>query len=97
MSTVPKQVGVRSHVKPLFIGRKLAINSSIVILSWGLIGLAYPLFVTQLVLPIAITRSSLFSEFLVHSSLARSLIGRGQGNIPLEEGSCLLLSRTTCW
>ncbi|KAF8878999.1 major facilitator superfamily domain-containing protein [Gymnopilus junonius] len=33
-----------SHVKPLFAGRKLAINSSITILLWGLIGLAYPLF-----------------------------------------------------
>ncbi|KAF8889199.1 major facilitator superfamily domain-containing protein, partial [Gymnopilus junonius] len=33
-----------SHVKPLFAGKKLAINSSITILLWGLIGLAYPLF-----------------------------------------------------
>ncbi|KAF5379816.1 hypothetical protein D9615_005781 [Tricholomella constricta] len=33
-----------SHVKPLFAGRKLAINSSITIILWGLIGLAYPLF-----------------------------------------------------
>ncbi|KAG5650335.1 hypothetical protein H0H81_012569 [Sphagnurus paluster] len=33
-----------SHVKPLFAGRKLAMNSSITILLWGLIGLAYPLF-----------------------------------------------------
>ncbi|KAF8896637.1 major facilitator superfamily domain-containing protein [Infundibulicybe gibba] len=33
-----------SHVRPLFTGRKLALNSSITILLWGLIGLAYPLF-----------------------------------------------------
>ncbi|TRM70401.1 major facilitator superfamily domain-containing protein [Schizophyllum amplum] len=33
-----------SHVKPLFAGRKLAINTSLTILLWGLIGLAYPLF-----------------------------------------------------
>ncbi|TFK34552.1 major facilitator superfamily domain-containing protein [Crucibulum laeve] len=33
-----------SHVKPLFAGRKLAINSSITIFLWGLLGLAYPLF-----------------------------------------------------
>jgi len=33
-----------SHVKPLFAGRRLAINTAITILLWGLIGLAYPLF-----------------------------------------------------
>ncbi|KAF8071534.1 major facilitator superfamily domain-containing protein [Lyophyllum atratum] len=33
-----------SHVKPLFAGRRLAINTTITILLWGLIGLAYPLF-----------------------------------------------------
>ncbi|KAG6902105.1 hypothetical protein C0995_004285 [Termitomyces sp. Mi166 len=35
---------VESHVKPLFSGRRLAINSTLIILCWGLIGLAYPLF-----------------------------------------------------
>ncbi|KAJ3720585.1 MFS general substrate transporter [Lentinula raphanica] len=33
-----------SHVKPLFSTRRLAINTSITIALWGLIGLAYPLF-----------------------------------------------------
>ncbi|KAL1693218.1 major facilitator superfamily domain-containing protein [Schizophyllum commune] len=33
-----------SHLKPLFEGRRLAINTSMTILLWGLIGLAYPLF-----------------------------------------------------
>ncbi|KAG6809351.1 hypothetical protein H0H92_000588 [Tricholoma furcatifolium] len=33
-----------SHVKPLFGSRKLALNSTLIILCWGLIGLAYPLF-----------------------------------------------------
>ncbi|KAF8637758.1 hypothetical protein AX17_002600 [Amanita inopinata Kibby_2008] len=33
-----------SHIKPLFRGRKLFINTTITILLWGLIGLAYPLF-----------------------------------------------------
>ncbi|PPQ71063.1 hypothetical protein CVT26_011465 [Gymnopilus dilepis] len=33
-----------SHVKPLFAGRKLAVNTTIVIFLWGIIGLAYPLF-----------------------------------------------------
>ncbi|KAG6826278.1 hypothetical protein H0H92_000459 [Tricholoma furcatifolium] len=33
-----------SHVKPLFAGRKLALNSTLIILCWGFIGLAYPLF-----------------------------------------------------
>ncbi|TFK34553.1 MFS general substrate transporter [Crucibulum laeve] len=33
-----------SHIRPLFAGRKLAINSSITIFIWGLIGLASPLF-----------------------------------------------------
>ncbi|KAE9400108.1 MFS general substrate transporter [Gymnopus androsaceus JB14] len=33
-----------SHVKPLFSTRRLATNTSIIIMLWGLIGLAYPLF-----------------------------------------------------
>ncbi|KAL9714525.1 hypothetical protein Ac2012v2_002839 [Leucoagaricus gongylophorus] len=33
-----------SHVRPLFSGKRMAVNSSITILSWALIGLAYPLF-----------------------------------------------------
>ncbi|KAG5351540.1 hypothetical protein C0989_006048 [Termitomyces sp. Mn162] len=33
-----------SHIRPLFSGHKLAINSTLIILCWGLIGLAYPLF-----------------------------------------------------
>ncbi|TFY83919.1 hypothetical protein EWM64_g95 [Hericium alpestre] len=33
-----------SHVKPLFATRRLQINTSITIVLWGLIGLAYPLF-----------------------------------------------------
>jgi hypothetical protein len=33
-----------SHVKPLFANRRLAINTSITLALWGLIGLAYPLF-----------------------------------------------------
>ncbi|EIM79402.1 MFS general substrate transporter [Stereum hirsutum FP-91666 SS1] len=33
-----------SHVKPLFQTRRLAVNTSITIMLWGLIGLAYPLF-----------------------------------------------------
>ncbi|KAF7336529.1 putative MFS general substrate transporter [Mycena sanguinolenta] len=33
-----------SHVTPLFSTRRLAINTSITIVLWGLIGLAYPLF-----------------------------------------------------
>ncbi|KAG5643086.1 hypothetical protein DXG03_001581 [Asterophora parasitica] len=37
-------ISIRSLVKPLFAGRKLAINSSITFMLWGLIGLAYPLF-----------------------------------------------------
>ncbi|KAF9070003.1 MFS general substrate transporter [Rhodocollybia butyracea] len=33
-----------AHVKPLFSTRRMAINTTITILLWGLIGLAYPLF-----------------------------------------------------
>ncbi|KAA1467200.1 MFS general substrate transporter [Dentipellis sp. KUC8613] len=33
-----------SHVKPLFATRRLKINTTITILLWGIIGLAYPLF-----------------------------------------------------
>ena len=32
------------HIKPLFATRTLAINTSITVALWGLIGLAYPLF-----------------------------------------------------
>ncbi|KAI0692544.1 major facilitator superfamily domain-containing protein [Cytidiella melzeri] len=39
-----------SHVRPLFSTRPLAINSTLIILIWGLIGLAYPLFNGFLVL-----------------------------------------------
>ncbi|EKM77975.1 hypothetical protein AGABI1DRAFT_129759 [Agaricus bisporus var. burnettii JB137-S8] len=33
-----------SHVRPLFAGKRFAVNSTITILAWGFIGLAYPLF-----------------------------------------------------
>jgi len=33
-----------SHVKPLFSTRRLAVNTSITILLWGMIGLAFPLY-----------------------------------------------------
>ncbi|KIK69566.1 hypothetical protein GYMLUDRAFT_33942 [Collybiopsis luxurians FD-317 M1] len=33
-----------SHIRPLFSTRRLAVNTTITILLWGLIGLAYPLF-----------------------------------------------------
>ncbi|KAH8119185.1 MFS general substrate transporter [Phellopilus nigrolimitatus] len=33
-----------SHIRPLFSTRRLALNSSLIILIWGIIGLAYPLF-----------------------------------------------------
>ncbi|KAH8835122.1 MFS general substrate transporter [Flagelloscypha sp. PMI_526] len=33
-----------SHVRPLFSTKRLAVNTSIIILIWGMIGLAYPLF-----------------------------------------------------
>ncbi|KAI0089234.1 major facilitator superfamily domain-containing protein [Irpex rosettiformis] len=39
-----------SHVRPLFSTRPLAINTTLIILIWGLIGLAYPLFNGFLVL-----------------------------------------------
>ncbi|KIJ62923.1 hypothetical protein HYDPIDRAFT_30064 [Hydnomerulius pinastri MD-312] len=33
-----------SHVKPLFSSRRLAINTTLIIIIWGLIGIAYPLY-----------------------------------------------------
>ncbi|KAI9460316.1 MFS general substrate transporter [Boletus coccyginus] len=33
-----------SHVKPLFSTRRLALNTTLIILIWGLIGIAYPLY-----------------------------------------------------
>ncbi|CAD6923779.1 unnamed protein product [Tilletia laevis] len=47
-----------SHVYPLFAGKKLAYNTSIVILLWGIIGLAYPLFNAFLPLLLASQSSS---------------------------------------
>lgn len=33
-----------SHIRPLFSSRRLAINTTLIIVIWGLIGIAYPLF-----------------------------------------------------
>ncbi|KAF8840931.1 MFS general substrate transporter [Paxillus ammoniavirescens] len=33
-----------SHIKPLFSSRRLAINTTLIIIIWGLIGIAYPLY-----------------------------------------------------
>ncbi|KDN42608.1 MFS general substrate transporter [Tilletiaria anomala UBC 951] len=44
-----------SHVRPLFSGCKLAYNTSIIILLWGMIGLAYPLY--NAFLPIYLSRA----------------------------------------
>ncbi|KAG2139417.1 hypothetical protein BD769DRAFT_1384383 [Suillus cothurnatus] len=33
-----------SHVRPLFSNRRMAINTTLIIIIWGLIGIAYPLF-----------------------------------------------------
>ncbi|KAH0833418.1 MFS general substrate transporter [Lanmaoa asiatica] len=37
-----------SHVKPLFSRRRLALNTTLIILIWGLIGIAYPLYSSYL-------------------------------------------------
>jgi hypothetical protein len=48
--TIPQQVKHAlsmlslEHIRPLFASRKLALNTSLTILIWGIIGLAYPLF-----------------------------------------------------
>ncbi len=38
------------HVRPLFSNKRLALNTTLIILIWGLLGLAYPLFNGFLVL-----------------------------------------------
>ncbi|KAF8589870.1 MFS general substrate transporter [Ramaria rubella] len=48
-----------SHIKPLFATRRLAINTSITLWLWGLIGLAYPLF--NAFLPIYLSHHSVSS------------------------------------
>ncbi|KAF5371452.1 hypothetical protein D9757_009971 [Collybiopsis confluens] len=56
-----------SHVKPLFSTRRLAINTSITIALWGLIGLAYPLFngfiTLYLTTHVADANSSVFTTY----------------------------------
>ncbi|KAJ8588240.1 MFS general substrate transporter [Rhizopogon salebrosus TDB-379] len=42
-----------SHIRPLFSSRRLAINTTLIIIIWGLIGIAYPLFNTFLPLHLA--------------------------------------------
>ncbi|KAF8442098.1 MFS general substrate transporter [Boletus edulis BED1] len=37
-----------SHIKPLFSTRRLALNTTLIILIWGLIGIAYPLYSSYL-------------------------------------------------
>ncbi|KAG9316881.1 MFS general substrate transporter [Chiua virens] len=37
-----------SHIKPLFSTRRLSINTTLIILIWGLIGIAYPLYTSYL-------------------------------------------------
>ncbi len=44
-----------SHVRPLFKGARLAYNTTIIILLWGMIGLAYPLY--NAFLPLYLTRA----------------------------------------
>ena len=48
-----------SHVKPLFSTRRLAINTTITIWLWALIGLAYPLY--NAFLPIFLAQRSAIS------------------------------------
>ncbi|KAK0551807.1 hypothetical protein OC845_001992 [Tilletia horrida] len=52
-----------SHVRPLFAGKKLAYNTSIVILLWGIIGLAYPLFNAFLPLLLSASSSSTYETY----------------------------------
>ncbi|KAE8225787.1 hypothetical protein CF319_g1529 [Tilletia indica] len=52
-----------SHVYPLFAGRKLAWNTSIVFLLWGIIGLAYPLFNAFLPLLLSSQSSSTYTTY----------------------------------
>ncbi|KAF9223244.1 MFS general substrate transporter [Gyrodon lividus] len=47
-----------SHVKPLFSNRRLAINTTLIIIIWGLIGIAYPLYNAYLPLYLAARGSS---------------------------------------
>ncbi|KAK0518631.1 hypothetical protein OC835_007779 [Tilletia horrida] len=52
-----------SHVYPLFAGRKMAWNTSVVILLWGIIGLAYPLFNAFLPLLLSSQSSSTYTTY----------------------------------
>ncbi|KAF8512504.1 MFS general substrate transporter [Gautieria morchelliformis] len=55
-----------SHIKPLFATRRLAVNSTITIWLWGLIGLAYPLY--NAFLPIYLSHHSVSSGLGVNGT-----------------------------
>ncbi|KAG6816637.1 hypothetical protein H0H87_004383, partial [Tephrocybe sp. NHM501043] len=80
-----------SHIKPLFSNRKLAINSSLIIICWGLLGLAYPLFNGFLPLYLAqhmhSTSSSVDTTYRNYAII--SIMG-----IPGSLIACLVVDRT---
>lgn len=79
-----------SHVRPLFSGKRMAINSSITILSWGLIGLAYPLFNSFLPLYL----SSRFSSDSSTSVAYRNYVIISVMGIPGSLIACLVVDWT---
>ncbi|KAF5345496.1 hypothetical protein D9757_013516 [Collybiopsis confluens] len=80
-----------SHVKPLFSTRRLAINTSITIALWGLIGLAYPLFngfiTLYLTTHVADANSSVFTTY--RNYVIISVLG-----VPGSIISCLVVDWT---
>ncbi|KAF8529729.1 MFS general substrate transporter [Hysterangium stoloniferum] len=80
-----------SHVKPLFATSRLAINTSITILLWGLVGLAYPLF--NALLPIYLNSDSLASGGGVNQTYRNYAIIYSLG-IPGSLIACVLVNRT---
>ncbi|KAG6855221.1 hypothetical protein H0H87_006587 [Tephrocybe sp. NHM501043] len=80
-----------SHIKPLFGSRKLAINSILIILCWGLIGLAFPLFNSFLPLYLAQHMHSATSS--VDATYRNYAIISTMG-IPGSMIACLIVDRT---
>ncbi|KAF8526272.1 MFS general substrate transporter [Hysterangium stoloniferum] len=80
-----------SHVKPLFSTKRLAINTSITISLWGLIGLAYPLF--NAFLPIYLSHRSVASGGGVNQTYRNYTIIASLG-VPGSMIACLMVDWT---
>jgi len=80
-----------SHVKPLFSSGRLAVNTSLIILIWGLVGLAYPLF--NSFLPVYLSQRNVNSSDSINDTYRQYTIVSVLG-IPGSMIACYLVEVT---